>query len=74
MSRKIRFLAIAHQDIVEIATYIAQNNLPAALKFVEALKASYQHLANFPDSGEMWENDDSRLSNIRIWPVHKYSN
>jgi plasmid stabilization system protein ParE len=41
----------AAAEIEEIATYLAESSLPAAQRFLDALKNTQRQLADFPNSG-----------------------
>lgn len=56
---------IAEQDIDEVITYIAQENVQAAYKFVDALYNSFEELANNPYLGHMRE--DLTQHPVRFW-------
>lgn len=46
----------AEQDIDEIITYIAQENPPSAIKFLDSLFESMDRLADFPEMGHLRED------------------
>lgn len=41
------------QDVREIALYIAQDNHPAALRFLDCVEETYSLLGEFPDIGHI---------------------
>ena len=42
---------LSKQDVIEIAQYIAQDNMSAALRFLEGVDETYATLADFPAIG-----------------------
>jgi toxin ParE1/3/4 len=59
---------------MEIADYIAQSNLDAALRFLDAIDDTCRFLAANPQSGQPCEFRSSRAEGIRAWPVHQFRN
>jgi addiction module RelE/StbE family toxin len=47
----VRYLREAHDDLEQIAEYIAQDNPEAAIRVVERIRASVELLAGFPALG-----------------------
>jgi toxin ParE1/3/4 len=45
---RVRFAAIARQELVEVGDYIATENRPAARRYVAGLKAHCEGLRRFP--------------------------
>ena len=64
-SRCILSLA-AEQDIDEIITYLAQENPTVARKFLDALFAAMDHLAEFPELGH--QREDLTDKPVKFWP------
>lgn len=56
---------IAEQDIDEIITYIAQENIQAAYNFVDSLYDSFDKLADNPYLGHVRE--DLTIHPVRFW-------
>lgn len=61
-------------DIAEIADYIAEDNLDAALRLVDAYDAAVKRLAEHPHIGTIFQPAIRRLSGLRVWPIHGFSN
>ena len=68
MSRPF-FSPAARRDLLEILDYIAQDNAPAAVSFVDKLEAKCRQLAELPDMG--FRRDDL-APELRAWPVGNY--
>lgn len=48
---RLEFSPAADADLVEIASFIARDNVPRALTFVDELEAACAKLVDFPESG-----------------------
>ena len=60
-------------DILEIADYLArQSSLAAANRFVNAAHRTIERLARMPGIGNLWEDDDPELANVRVSPISRY--
>jgi len=57
---------IAEQDIDEIVTYLAQENVDAAMKLLDSLYKSLDLLASNPMMGHKREDLTDRA--VRFWP------
>jgi toxin ParE1/3/4 len=64
----------AKLGVIEIADHIAQDNLEAAERFMQAVEESYGFLADFPESGEPWETPNPKYSKTRFWQVRGFPN
>ena len=64
----------AEQDLNEIAQYILENNLEAALRFVDAVEKTCTGLVEMPDMGHTFVVSNPALKGIRmIWVSKVYS-
>lgn len=61
----------AEQDLNEIAQYILENNLEAALRFVDAVEKTCTELSEMPDMGHTFHARNPALKNMRIMRVSK---
>jgi toxin ParE1/3/4 len=60
----------AHLDLVEIGVYIAEDNLEAALRLLDAMQAKFQLLARSPELGRKREE---LAPGLRSFPAaHNY--
>jgi toxin ParE1/3/4 len=59
-------------DIVEIATYIAQDNPAAAERFLTATERTLDRLAQLPLSGRPYPLDHPTLHDVRMTPVRGF--
>jgi toxin ParE1/3/4 len=64
---------LAEVDLLEHLDYIADDNPDAALRFIEAVEKAFKRLAEMPEIGSVREFDNPRLSDVRMWPVPKFS-
>lgn len=55
------------QDIVEIADFIAQENLDASDRFIAATEETFAHLLKMPELGGVREFTNPKLSAVRMW-------
>jgi toxin ParE1/3/4 len=67
--RQIRISPAARGDLDEIWSYIAQDNLDAADKFIHAVVARFHQLAAIPEIGRRREELSARM---RSFPVGRY--
>ena len=72
MKTKIIRRARAKQDIIELALHIASDNLNAAERFVDAVEAAFDFLAENPKEGSSREFINSRLKGLRMWPIRNF--
>ena len=61
----------AEQDLNEIAQYILENNLEAALRFVDAVEKTCTELRKMPDMGHAFGASNPVLKDMRIMRVSK---
>jgi len=69
MTRTIKETPQAKKERWELADYIAQRNLAAAERFVQALEQSYAFLADFPVSGSIVDENHPKHADVRAWQV-----
>ena len=61
---------LAESDLIEIASYIAEDNLAAAERVLSDFKAAFEKLAQMPEIGH--HRIDLADEELRFWPVHSY--
>ena len=61
-------------DLIELADYIARDNLDAALRFIHAAEESFQFLAEQSMAGEACQFTDASHVGIRVWHVRRFPN
>ena len=59
----------ARQDLIDLAHYIALDNIEAGYRFLDAAEDAFRDPERMPFSGSAREYQDSSLSGIRMWPV-----
>jgi toxin ParE1/3/4 len=62
------------RDLEEIADFIANESLDAALRFYEAAEAAFEELAQMPEMGASRTFRNSRLGLVRMWPIPRFEN
>jgi toxin ParE1/3/4 len=60
---------LSEQDLLEQIDYLRQENVSAALRFVDAIEHSLNRLSEMPEIGSPCDFENPRLQNIRMWPV-----
>jgi len=68
------FTPQAWQDALEIAEYIGTDNPEAAARFVPALEAACEKLAQLPGMGSVRHCGRKGLKGVRIMPVTGFEN
>ena len=59
----------ANQDLIEQADYIAQDDLEAALRFLEAAEKTFAQLARLPQIGKSRKVKSQVFANVRQFPI-----
>ena len=60
---------LAQSDLLEQIEYIRQDNILAAVRFVDAVEHSLRRLSEMPEIGSLCDFENPRLENIRVWPI-----
>jgi len=71
-SLKILYLRTAERDLVDIFTYIMNDNPTAAASLLEEIDRSISHLPRNPDLGVLPKDDRLRKLGYRILIIRKY--
>lgn len=53
------------RDLIELATYIAEDNLDASDRFLAAAEATFNQLAKMPQIGKLYRFSNPTLAGIR---------
>src|SRR5947209_1330091 len=61
-------------DILQIATYISQDNVSAASRFIPAVNLTLEGLAEFPGKGSPKDMFVPRLAGLRSYAVDGFPN
>ena len=69
MSLRVSITPAADRDIDDLFGYIAQENLDAAVRFLDALHAAFNRLAEMPEIGTPQEFENPLLAELRMWPI-----
>jgi toxin ParE1/3/4 len=62
----------ALHDLIDLAYYIALDNLEAAYRFLDKVEESFRYLERMPLMGSTREFQDSTLAGIRMWRVKDF--
>src|SRR5258708_17183506 len=62
------------QDVDEQALYIARDNVPAALRFLEAVETAVDRICDLPLAGTVCDLEDDRHTGLRFWPIRSFEN
>jgi len=61
-------------DVIEIADYIAHDNVFAANKFMDSIEETLEDIRKFPGLGNLWEPPILRYPGLRWCPVREFPN
>ena len=64
----------AKSDLDDIADYIADDSIDAALRFYQAAQEAFNRLADFPGAGAPHPTGNPIYDNLRIWPITGFRN
>jgi len=62
----------AKRDVIQIASFIAEDSLDASDRFLESVEAAFLALARRPLMGPSRAFRDPQLAGIRMWPVKDF--
>jgi toxin ParE1/3/4 len=74
MSPTINRTPLAAADLLEIASFIAEDNLDAAERFLDAAEATFTHLASMPLIGRTVTFQHPQAQSMRVWRVQGFEN
>jgi len=74
MSRRIRRHPSVADDILDIATHIAQDNIEFALHFLDAVERTIEWLRDQPGAGRLRDFDHPSLAKLRSGSVKNFRN
>jgi toxin ParE1/3/4 len=74
MKHSLRILPAAAEDVDTVAGFIARDNLDAALRFYDAIDATYRELRQHPLRWPIYELDHPRLKGIRKRSIIEFDN
>lgn len=64
----------ARADLIEQAEFIANDNLDAAYRFLDAAEETFRFLAANPHAGQRCRFKHPDAANIRVWRVKGFEN
>lgn len=76
MSVPVRRRGPAEQELLAYIDRIAEENLEAALRLIDAFEAACAHFSNHPEIAPLHETEDPRLKDlgIRRWVLPEFPN
>ena len=73
MKHPVRRRLAAQESLERIAVRIAEQDLEAAYRFVDAVEASLSLLSEMPEAGPRYETENTALAGrVRKWVVPRY--
>ncbi len=73
MKYPVRRRLAAQESLERIAVQIAEHDLEAAYRFVDAVEASLSLLSEMPEAGPSYETENEALAGrIRKWVIPRY--
>lgn len=70
---KLNYTPLSKADLIDIFDYIADDNIDAALDFVEKIEQSIKNLSIYPFSGSIPPDVQLRLKGYRLIFIGRYS-
>jgi toxin ParE1/3/4 len=62
------------RDLIELATYIAADNVDASDRFLIAAETTFKQLAKMPGMGKLCQFSDSKLVNVHQQSIKGFRN
>jgi toxin ParE1/3/4 len=69
MKRRLIRRPQVERDLIEIGTFIAQDKLPPAERFLKVAEETMGRLSAMPGMGRTWDSSLPHLSGIRVLPM-----
>lgn len=69
---RIIVLPRAEADISEIALFIADDSLDAAIRFIDQARDAFEFLSKFPDAGSDHVLSSESLKGTKSWPIRGF--
>ncbi|ETW99553.1 MAG: hypothetical protein ETSY1_14550 [Candidatus Entotheonella factor] len=74
MPSRLNKLPQVQEDLIDCALRIAEDNLEAAERFLDAAEESFERLASMPWIGQACEFSSSRAQGLRRWQIRGFEN
>ena len=74
MANRVDIRPRARLDVVELATYIGNDSVLAANRFLDASEATFEFLAESPQIGAIYPTKNVRLRGLRVFRVTGFPN
>lgn len=62
----------AVQSLIDQAEYIGRSSPAASERLIDAVEAALKDLERMPGMGHMWESDEKRLRDVRVWSPKEF--
>ena len=62
----------AYRDLIEIASYIAQDSIEASERFLIAAQTTFEKVARTPEIGTACPFQHPLAAGIRVWPIQRF--
>jgi len=72
VKRSISLSPQADRDIDELFSYLAQDSLDAAVRFLTGVQEAFELLSAMPEIGSLQHFDNPALRGLRAWPVKDF--
>ena len=69
---RILYRPQAWHDAIDVALYIAADNVEAAERFLKAFESTCDHLAAMPAMGMRQHLKDATLYELHVFPIHDF--
>jgi toxin ParE1/3/4 len=74
MRREVGKTPQAGADLLEIADYLAQDDLETGLRFLDAAELAFELLAGMPELGTLCRFKSPQAAGLRVWPIKAFEN
>jgi toxin ParE1/3/4 len=61
-------------DLVECAAFLAEDNIEASERFLDAAERAFRRLSVMPRIGRPWVSGVGALAGVRKWPIPRFRN
>lgn len=62
----------AKHDLIDLADYLARDDIEVAERFIDAAENAFHFLSGTPGAGALREYDSPTLSELRMWPIRDF--
>ena len=65
---------VAQRDLAKLAEYIRRDKPRAALRFLNAARATFDFLLEMRSAGSLYESNNPELVDLRVFPISGFEN